>query len=87
LFTDTRTTPRTAALAAAQQKTRRGNPARASGAVSVNKLFWKILVTRVKRKMRSRLTRWWARGFSLLPGEAGSERTAGENPNFSHYRG
>jgi hypothetical protein len=27
LFTDTRNTPRTTALAAAQQKTRRGNPA------------------------------------------------------------
>jgi len=35
--------------ASAQQKTRRGNPARAFGALSVNALFWKILVTRVKK--------------------------------------
>jgi hypothetical protein len=36
-------------LASAQQKARCGNPARASGAISVNMRFWKILVTRVKR--------------------------------------
>jgi hypothetical protein len=36
-------------LASAQQKARCGNPARASGAISVNTRFWKILVTRVKR--------------------------------------
>jgi hypothetical protein len=35
--------------AVAQQKTRRGIPPGPSGAISVNTLFWKILVTRVKR--------------------------------------
>src|SRR5215468_6951556 len=35
----------------AQQKTRRGIPPGRLGAVSVNTLFWKILVTRVKRKV------------------------------------
>src|SRR5436309_13661792 len=29
------------------------SPARAAGTVSVNTLFWKILVTRVKRKVRA----------------------------------
>src|SRR5258708_36639069 len=29
------------------------HPARAAGVVSVNTLFWKILVTRVKRKVRA----------------------------------
>src|SRR5262249_36454866 len=38
-------------LASAQQKTRRGLPPGRPGVVSVNTLFWKILVTRVKRKM------------------------------------
>src|SRR5215467_256501 len=38
-------------LASAQQKTRRGLPPGRSGVVSVNTLFWKILVTRVKHKM------------------------------------
>src|SRR5262245_58037500 len=37
--------------ASAQQKTRRGLPPGRPGVVSVNTLFWKILVTRVKRKM------------------------------------
>jgi hypothetical protein len=41
-----RTRPR---HAVAQQKTRRGIPPGPSGAISVNTLFWKILVTRVKR--------------------------------------
>src|SRR5262245_38950949 len=35
----------------AQQKTRRGLPPGRPGVVSVNTLFWKILVTRVKQKM------------------------------------
>src|SRR5262249_42157776 len=35
----------------AQQKTRRGVPPGHSGVVSVNTLFWKILVTRVKQKI------------------------------------
>jgi hypothetical protein len=39
--------------ASAQQKARRGLPPGHSGVVSVNTLFWKILVTRVKRKMRA----------------------------------
>src|SRR5215468_3034947 len=39
--------------ASAQQKARRGVPPGRSGVVSVNTLFWKILVTRVKRKMRA----------------------------------
>src|SRR5215470_12759834 len=38
-------------VASAQQKTRRGLPPGRPGVVSVNTLFWKILVTRVKRKM------------------------------------
>src|SRR5215475_8567418 len=38
-------------VASAQQKTRRGLPPGHSGVVSVNTLFWKILVTRVKHKM------------------------------------
>src|SRR5215472_885593 len=37
--------------ASAQQNARRGLPPGRSGVVSVNTLFWKILVTRVKRKM------------------------------------
>jgi hypothetical protein len=37
--------------ASAQQKTRRGLPPGRPGVVSVNTLFWKILVTRVKSKM------------------------------------
>jgi hypothetical protein len=41
--------PRGRKHASAQQKARRGNPARASGAVSVNTRFSKILVTRVKK--------------------------------------
>src|SRR5262245_16839707 len=39
--------------ASAQQKIRRGVPPGRSGVVLVNTLFWKILVTRVKRKMRA----------------------------------
>src|SRR6516164_1205068 len=39
-------------VASAQQKARRGVPPGRLGAVLVNTLFWKILVTRVKRKMR-----------------------------------
>jgi hypothetical protein len=39
-------------VAPAQQKARRGVPPGRLGAVLVNMLFWKILVTRVKRKMR-----------------------------------
>src|ERR1700730_12704925 len=38
--------------ASAQQKARRGVPPGRLGVVLVNTLFWKILVTRVKRKMR-----------------------------------
>src|SRR5262245_13600195 len=38
-------------IAPAQQKTRRGLPPGRPGVVSVNTLFWKILVTRVKQKM------------------------------------
>jgi hypothetical protein len=37
-------------VAPAQQKARRGVPPGHLGAVLVNMLFWKILVTRVKRK-------------------------------------
>jgi hypothetical protein len=36
----------------AQQKARRGIPARATGADWVNTLFWKILVTRVNTVAR-----------------------------------
>jgi hypothetical protein len=43
-------TPRAGASASAQQKARRGLPPEHLGAVLVNILFWKILVTRVKRK-------------------------------------
>jgi hypothetical protein len=35
------------ALASAQHKTRHGEPPGLSDAISVNTLFWKILVTRV----------------------------------------
>jgi len=45
-------TPRAGASASAQQKARRGLPPGRLGAVLVNMLFWKILGTRVKRKMR-----------------------------------
>jgi hypothetical protein len=45
-----RTRPR---HALARQETRRGIPPGPSGAISVNTLFWKILVTRVNREMGS----------------------------------
>src|SRR5262245_21819947 len=38
-------------LACQQQKSPARHPARAAGVASVNTLFWKILVTRVKRKV------------------------------------
>jgi len=53
--------------ASAQQKARRGNPARASGAISVNTRFWKILVTRVKRFLRERLKCRKQLHFSATP--------------------
>jgi hypothetical protein len=39
---------RAGALTPAQHKARRGKPPGLSDAISVNTLFWKILVTRVK---------------------------------------
>src|SRR5262245_22419073 len=56
--------------ASAQQKARRGVPPGRLGAVSVNTLFWKILVTRVKRKIVSQFCLVCLKTlFSALPRE------------------
>src|SRR6516225_10260335 len=67
-------TPRAGASASAQQKARRGLPPGRLGAVLVNMLFWKILVTRVKRKMRRKknMTRQTGNGLGGLSGPARS---------------
>src|SRR5258707_3894152 len=46
-------TPRAPAACARATKSPARSPARAAGVVSMNTLFWKILVTRVKRKVRA----------------------------------
>src|SRR6266446_3914176 len=46
-------TPGAPAACARATKSPARSPARAAGIVSVNTLFWKILVTRVKRKVRA----------------------------------
>jgi hypothetical protein len=48
--------PRAAAAGGRATKNPARSPARAAGVLSVNTLFWKILVTRVKRIMRGNLT-------------------------------
>src|SRR5262249_37171187 len=57
-------------LTSAQQKARRGIPSGRLGADLVNTFFWKILVTRVKRKMgssaRGRKRSLWKR-LTLIP--------------------
>src|SRR5260370_40722208 len=45
--------PRAPAACARATKSPARSPARAAGVVSMNTLFWKILVTRVKRKVRA----------------------------------
>src|SRR6516165_2087427 len=83
---NTRNPPRAAARAARATKNPARHAARAPSVVSVNIFFWKILVTRVKRKielplspsigtgsrltLRSRLTRYLA----LHRGQSGMQR-------------
>src|SRR5215831_9968157 len=64
-------------VAAAQQKARRGVPPGRLGVVLVNMLFWKILVTRVNRKIVSQFA-WYVsrRSFPLVPAKAGTQRSA-----------
>jgi hypothetical protein len=50
---NTTNTPRAAADRVRATKNPARSPARAAGVVSVNTLFWKILVTRVKRIIRA----------------------------------
>ena len=50
-FLQTRETRRAAAACVRAIKNPARHPARAAGVVSVNTLFWKILVTRVKQKV------------------------------------
>src|SRR5262245_14643025 len=63
--------------ASAQQKARRVVPPGRLGAVSVNTLFWKIFVTRVKRKTVSQFA-WYVsrRSFPLSPAKAATQRSA-----------
>jgi hypothetical protein len=53
-FANTRHPPRAAARAARATKNPARHAARASGVLSVSIFFWKILVTRVKRKIELR---------------------------------
>src|SRR6266852_97899 len=67
--------------ASAQQKTRRGLPPGRLGVVSVNTLFWKILVTRVKRKIVSQLA-WYVsrRFFPFVPARGTPRRSRRGDP-------
>jgi len=55
-------TPRAAAACVRATKNPARSPARAAGVLSVNTLFWKILVTRVKRILRA----IWCGGVSCV---------------------
>jgi hypothetical protein len=69
---NTRSPPRAAARAARATKNPPRHAARAPGVVSVNIFFWKILVTRVKRKIE----------LPLSP-EVGFSARAAREPTFN----
>src|SRR5262249_44706331 len=66
-FPRTRETRRAAARAARATKNPARHAARAPGVVSVNIFFWKILVTRVKRKIELPLSPSISAGSRLTP--------------------
>src|SRR5438093_13716151 len=66
--------------ASVQQKARRGVPPGRLGVVLVNTLFWKILVTRVKRKIVSACLVCLKTLFSARPREGTPRRSRRGDP-------